>query len=258
MIFITWNVNSIAARLPHVEDLLNRYDPDLLCMQETKTVDEKFPYEVFDERGYEVAVFGEKTYNGVAIASKKPVSSIVKGFVKEVGPGSRRLIAASVDEFNIKVLNVYIPNGSAVGSDKYNYKLEWMQALKNHIESNYKKSDRLIICGDFNIAPEDRDIYNADEVGPTIMCSPEERNLLSSIKDFGFVDVFRLHHQETGLYSWWDYRMGAFRRNMGFRIDHIWTTVPLSDNCKAILIDREIRKLERPSDHAPVVADFDP
>jgi len=255
MIIASWNVNSITVRIPHLKDFLSRYEPDVLCMQETKVVDEKFPRDVFEEYGYEVEVYGEKTYNGVAIASKTSMESITKGFKVEIAAGSKRLIAATVGE--VKVLNVYIPNGSSVGSDKFFYKMEWLAALKKHIEDNYSPSDRLVIVGDFNIAPDDRDVFNPQAVQGTIMCSDEERNSLQSIKDWGFVDVLREHHEEGGLFSWWDYRMGAFRRNMGFRIDHIWATKPIAANCKAILIDRELRKLERPSDHAPVVAEFE-
>ncbi len=255
MIVASWNVNSISVRLPQVLDWITANEPDILCLQETKVVDERFPKAEFEELGYQLAVYGEKTYNGVAIASKLPLANVQKGFKVEVGPGSRRLIAA--DAGPLRILNVYIPNGSAVGSDKYYYKLAWLSALKNHIDESYRRDDLLIMCGDFNIACEDRDIYNPEEVAGTIMCSDVERKALNAVKDWGLIDVFREHHQDSGLYTWWDYRMGAFRRNVGFRIDHIWASRPLAPLCKAILIDREPRKLERPSDHAPVFAEFD-
>jgi exodeoxyribonuclease III len=255
MIFITWNVNSITARLPHVEELLISYEPDIFCMQETKIVDEKFPYEVFRERGYEVQIYGEKSYNGVAILTKEPMTNLVRGFKEEIAAGSKRLIAGQIGDLN--VLNVYIPNGQTIGSEKYHYKMEWLSALKKHIEENYSPADELVICGDFNIAPEDIDLYKPEVWDGAIMASPEERRSLQEIKDWGFIDVFREHNQEAGLYTWWDYQRGAFRRNAGFRIDHIWTTPSLAAKCQGCLVAREMRELERPSDHAPVIAEFD-
>jgi exodeoxyribonuclease-3 len=255
MIFITWNVNSIAARQAHVEQLLDSYEPDILCVQETKTIDEKFPRELFLERGYELEIYGEKAYNGVAIASKLPMERVDKGFKEEVGPGSKRFIACDIE--GLKVINVYIPNGQSVGSDKYYYKLEWMTTLNQHIREHYQPDDRIVICGDFNVAPEDIDLYKPEEWNGAIMASPEERRHLQAIKEWGFVDVFRQHHSEAGLYTFWDYMRGAFRRNAGFRIDHIWTTRSLSEQCTGVIIAREMRELERPSDHAPVIAEFE-
>lgn len=255
MLLATWNVNSINARLSHIQEFLSNYEPDILCMQETKVVDEKFPRDAFTDQGYEIEIYGEKSYNGVAIASKQAMTSIVKGFREEIAAGSRRLIAATIGD--VKVLNVYIPNGQAVGSEKYHYKLEWLCALKKHIEENYSVDDHLLICGDFNIAPEDIDVYSAEQWDGKIMASPEEREHLQHIKEWGFVDVFRQHQNEPGLFTWWDYQAGAFRRNMGFRIDHIWTTESLAEKCSAVMIAKEMRKLEKPSDHAPVLAEFD-
>jgi exodeoxyribonuclease III len=255
MLLATWNVNSINTRLPHIQEFLSNYEPDILCMQETKVVDQKFPRDAFTDRGYEIEIYGEKSYNGVAIASKQSMSSIVKGFREEIAAGSKRLIAATIGD--VKVINLYIPNGQAVGSEKYHYKLEWLCALKKHIEENYTPDDQLVICGDFNIAPEDRDVYRPDEWNGSIMASDQERRHLEEIKQWGFVDVFRQHHDEPGLFTWWDYQGGAFRRNMGFRIDHIWSTTSLAEQCTAVMIAREMRKLEKPSDHAPVLAEFD-
>lgn len=255
MLLATWNVNSINVRLPHIQQFLENYSPDIFCMQETKIVDEKFPREFFAEMGYEIEIYGEKSYNGVAIASKQSMESIVKGFKVEIAAGSKRLIAATIGD--VKVLNLYIPNGQAVGSEKYHYKMEWLCALKKHIEENYSADDSLVICGDFNIAPEDRDVYKPDEWRERIMASSEERRELEAIKEFGFIDVFRKHHDEPGLFTWWDYQAGAFRRNMGFRIDHVWATEPLAEACSAVMIAREMRELEKPSDHAPVLAEFD-
>jgi exodeoxyribonuclease-3 len=255
MLLATWNINSINARVSHIQQFLENYSPDILCMQETKVVDEKFPRELFTDLGYEIEIYGEKSYNGVAIASKNSMEDIVKGFTVEIAAGSKRLLGVTVGD--VKILNLYIPNGQAVGSEKYHYKLEWLCALKKHIEEHYTPDDSLVICGDFNIAPEDRDVYKADEWRERIMASTEERQHLESIKEFGFIDVFRKHHDEAGLFTWWDYQAGAFRRNMGFRIDHVWTTESLAEQCSAVMIAREMRELEKPSDHAPVLAEFD-
>lgn len=227
---------------------------DVLCMQETKSVDEKFPRQAFEEMGYEVALFGEKTYNGVAIASKMPIANVHRGYEVEIAQGSKRLIAAEIGGINI--VNVYIPNGQYVGSEKYCYKLEWMKKLKEFVFEKYRSDQEVLICGDFNIAPDDRDVYNPSVVAETIMCSSEERDQLNEIRQFGFDDVFRRHHEDGGYFTWWDYRAGCFRRNMGFRIDHIWTTQSLAERSVNCLIDKEIRKLEKPSDHAPVIAEF--
>lgn len=253
-VIATWNVNSISARLEHVRQWLSDHQPDVLCMQETKSIDEKFPRSLFEELGYEVAIYGEKTYNGVAIASKLPIANVHRGYEVEIASGSKRLIAAEIN--GIRIVNVYIPNGQSVGSDKYFYKLEWMKKLKEFLFEKYKNDQNILLCGDFNIAPDDRDVYNASQVAETIMCSSEERAHLDEIRDFGFDDIFRRHHSEGGCFSWWDYRMGAFRRNMGFRIDHIWTTRSLAERSVNCLIDKEIRKQERPSDHSPVLAEF--
>jgi exodeoxyribonuclease-3 len=255
MLLATWNINSINARLSHIQQFLENYSPDVLCMQETKIVDEKFPRDLFTDMGYEVEIYGEKSYNGVAIASKHSMESIVKGFREEIAAGSRRLIAATIGD--VKVLNVYIPNGQAVGSEKYHYKLEWLCALKKHIDEHYTPDDQLVICGDFNIAPEDRDVYNAKDWDNRIMASAEERQHLDAVKEFGFIDVVRKHHDAPGLFTWWDYQAGAFRRNMGFRIDHVWATESLSEVCSAAMVAREMRELEKPSDHAPVLVEFD-
>lgn len=254
MILITWNVNSISARLGHVRQLLDSYEPDILCMQETKIVDEKFPRDIFRERGYEIEIYGEKSYNGVAVASKEPIENVQRGFKVEIAAGSKRLIASEIA--GVKVINVYIPNGQSVGSDKYYYKIEWMCALEKHIKENYKCDDRVVICGDFNVAPEDIDLAKPEWSG-SIMSSAQEREHLNDIKEWGFVDVFRQHHSEGGLFTFWDYFRGSFQRNAGFRIDHIWATQSMAQKCTGVIIAREMRELERPSDHAPVIAEFD-
>jgi exodeoxyribonuclease III len=254
MLLASWNVNSIAIRLPQVLAWLTQVNPDVLCLQETKTVDEKFPREAFEAAGYQSQFFGERTYNGVAIISKLPLVNVQKGFIEEDDPRACRFIEALAGP--LYVLNAYIPNGQSVGSDKYEYKLRWLRALKSHLATNHDPNTALALCGDFNIAPEDRDVYKPEEVGGSIMCSETERQALALIKEWGFEDAFRLHNQSAGEFSWWDYRMGAFRRNMGFRIDHIWATKPAALTCNRAWIDKAPRKQERPSDHAPVIAEF--
>ncbi len=254
MLVATWNVNSIAVRLEHVITWLIKARPDVLCLQETKTVDEKFPKDAFDKLGYNCEFFGEKTYNGVAIIATRPLTNIQKGFIKEVEPASKRFLQA--DCGGITFLNTYIPNGQAVGSEKFFYKLAWLKSLKTHIENldNFEKP--AVWCGDFNIAPDDIDTFDAQATLGQIMCSQPERDALQQLKALGFIDAFRLHQKEAGYYSWWDYRVGAFRRDMGYRIDHIWINKALVAKCLNCWIDKEPRRWERPSDHAPVIAEF--
>jgi exodeoxyribonuclease-3 len=254
MIFATWNVNSLSVRLDHVLSWLSRTQADVLCLQETKLIDEKFPHDAFRQLGYFSECFGEKTYNGVAIVSKLPLTNVVKGFAGATEHDSKRLIAAHVD--TVSVVNIYIPNGQAVGSSKYDYKLNWLSELQEYLDKSLSRSNSVLLCGDFNIAPEDIDVYDASSYGEQIMCSPVERSALVGFSNWGLQDAFRLHVKDGGHYSWWDYRQGAFRRNLGFRIDHIWVTAPLADRCLRSWIDTEPRRLERPSDHAPVLAEF--
>jgi exodeoxyribonuclease-3 len=177
-----------------------------------------------------------------------------KGFLNEAEDASKRLIQAEIGD--VHVVNVYIPNGSHVGSNKYEYKLDWLGKLRNHIAENHDLSKKVVLCGDFNIAPESKDCYNAEQIAGTIMVSDQERNALEEIKRLGFVDLYRMHNMNEAQYSWWDYRMGAFRRNLGYRIDHVWSSSELAGKCVNALIDKAPRKLERPSDHAPVMAEF--
>lgn len=255
MILATWNVNSINKRLPQLLDWLQRVKPNVVCLQETKVVDEKFPLSEIEALGYSVAFSGEKAYNGVAILSDTPLTNVERGLQKEVGPGSKRLIEGSYG--NVRVIDVYIPNGGEVGSEKYAYKLEWIAALKEHLSTKHKQTELLVVTGDFNIAPLDIDVFDPKAAAGGILVSEPERKALEELRSWGLVDVFRKIHTQGGLYSWWDYRMNAFRRNMGFRIDHIWTSAALSETVKSIYIDKETRKLEQPSDHAPVLVEFE-
>ncbi len=254
MLIATWNVNSLNVRLPHVLDWLQKTKPNVLCIQETKLTDDKFPKAQFEEAGYHCQFFGEKAYNGVAIISDSEPSAVVKGLPGEGPSDSKRFIEARVGP--VHVVNVYIPNGQEVGSQKFQYKLAWIERLKSYLKKEHSPDDLLVICGDFNVAYEDRDVYDPALLAGQILFSEEEKSAIKSLMQWGFVDTFRLHHQESGLYSWWDYRMMAFRRRMGLRIDHIWATAPLAGKCRASFIDVEPRRLEKPSDHAPVASEF--
>jgi exodeoxyribonuclease III len=252
MILATWNVNSVNTRLVQVLDWLKGSSPDVLCLQEIKTMEEKFPHQAFRQVGYDSVCFGQKSYNGVAILSRLPITAVSKGFAEDGPEEHRRFISAKIA--GIDVLNTYVPNGQAVDSEKYEYKLRWLAQLKRYLEQFRKNTDQIVWCGDFNIAPLDIDVYDAVAYGQQIMCSPTERQALESIGEWGLKDAFRTHNKDGGHFSWWDYRMGAFRRNLGFRIDHIWVTAPLVGRCQKVWIDKEPRKLEKPSDHAPVLA----
>jgi exodeoxyribonuclease III len=250
----TWNVNSIGARLPVVLKWVEAATPDVLCLQEIKCIDAKFPRQEFTDLGYQVETFGQPTYNGVAILSRSPATDVRRGFAGDDSAAQSRLIAATVE--GVRVVNVYIPNGQAVGSDKYTFKLGWMKRLRHFFDTECDKTTSVLLCGDFNVAPEDRDVHDPKAWEGSVLVSPEERAALEEIKDWGLVDAFRMHNQEAKQFSWWDYRAAGFRRNAGLRIDHIWVTEALAARCQAALIDKEPRKWERPSDHTPVIADF--
>lgn len=250
----TWNVNSVCVRLQHVLDWLDGNRPDALCLQEIKCLDDKFPAAAFREAGYAAEIFGQRTYNGVAILSPAPAADVQRGFLGDDADAQKRLIAATVN--GVRIVNVYIPNGSEVGSDKYAYKLTWLARLREYLDETCDPSQPLIICGDFNVAMEDRDVYNPKEWEGKVLCSEPERAAMRLVRDWGLVDLFRQHHEEPGSYTWWDYRGGGFPRNLGLRIDHLWATRPLAAKCVAAWIDKIPRTLEKPSDHAPVVAEF--
>lgn len=253
---VTWNVNSIKARLERAKAFVLRENPDILCLQELKCIGEHFPAEAFKELGYESAVWGQKTYNGVAVLSKAPLEVRFRGLGWEFGgiPEASRLIA--VKTAGIDVICVYCPNGQAVGTDKYTYKLEWFQRLEAFLRDHYHPTDRLVVCGDFNVAPEDRDCYNPEAWRGQVLFSDPEKQALAKIQEFGFQDTFRKHHSEGGLYTWWDYRQLAFPKGRGLRIDFVLATLALAKDCTAARIDRDERKGTLPSDHAPVIAEF--
>ena len=249
----SWNVNSLNVRLPHVLDWLASAQPDILGLQETKTVDEKFPVADIEAAGYHVVFSGQKTYNGVAVLSRQQPADMVTD-IPGLDDHQRRVMGVTIGD--IRFLNLYVPNGSEVGSEKYDYKLGWLASLADYVQAQLAQHPKLVIAGDFNIAPDDRDVYDPAAWGEQILCSPLERAALRNITDLGMSDTFRLFEQEEKLFSWWDYRAAGFRRNLGLRIDLILASPALSERCTASYVDSAPRKLERPSDHAPVVAEF--
>ena len=249
----TWNVNSLKVRLPHVLDWLAASDADVLCLQETKLTDENFPVADIEAAGYHVIYSGQKTYNGVAIISKQEASDVITD-VPGLDDPQRRILGATID--GIRILDLYVVNGQEVGSDKFAYKLEWLSKVTDYIEKQMKQHELFVTLGDFNIAPDDRDVHDPDAWKERILCSTPERNALQHILDLGLEDTFRLFDQEEKSFSWWDYRAAAFRRNMGLRIDLILASAALSKQCSSCRIDKEPRQLERPSDHTPVYAVF--
>ncbi len=227
--------------------------PDVLVLQEIKQITDKFATEAFAELGYNALASGQKTYNGVAVISRSEVTDPVTDFPGFEDP-QRRILAATID--SVRVVNLYIPNGQSVGSEKYEYKLNWLAALEKFLAAELKTHNKLVVLGDFNIAPEDRDVYDAEKWGEDILCSPAERAALASLIKLGLADVFRQFEQAENTFSWWDYRAAGFRRNAGLRIDLILASTALATTCEASYVDREPRTWERPSDHTPVVAEF--
>lgn len=247
----TWNVNSLKVRLPHVLDWLAANQPDVLCLQETKLEDHNFPVEAIKAAGYQAFYAGQKTYNGVAILSKATCTDTQIGIPGLADP-QQRALAATVND--VRVVCVYIPNGQSLDSDKYQYKLRWLQALQDWLREEMLKYPRLALLGDYNIAPEDRDVHDPKAWEGQVLVSPQERAFFTSLIGLGLQDAFRLFEQPEQSFSWWDYRMAGFRRNLGLRIDHILLSEPLAAQCDSCAIDKAPRKLERPSDHTPVIA----
>ncbi len=250
----TWNVNSIRSRLEHVLKFLDEASPDVLCLQELKADDAALPAAAFEAQGYHITALCQKTYNGVAMISPFPIDAVAKGFSDGPEDPQSRLIAATVK--GVRIINVYVPNGSEVGSDKYAYKLDWMARLSTELERGHDPSCPTLLCGDFNVAADDRDMYDPKGWAGKVLCSDPERQAIRRWLDWGLVDAFRMHHDEAGLYSWWDYRMGAFQRDRGLRIDHLWVSDALARRCTGCEIDKRPRGWEKPSDHTPVIATF--
>lgn len=249
----TWNVNSLNVRLPQVLEWLSVHEPDVLVLQEIKQLTEDFPWQAFSDAGYRSIASGQKTYNGVAtIARDEPLDPLTDfpGFEDP----QRRILATTTN--GVRIINLYVPNGQAVGTEKYDYKLKWLAALRDFLEDELEKHPKLVVLGDFNIAPEDRDVYDPEKWGDAVLCSPPERDALRELLKLGLSDVFRLFDQAEKSFSWWDYRAAGFRRNAGLRIDLILANPAMAEACRASYIDREPRTWERPSDHTPVIAEF--
>ncbi|MDX2170216.1 MAG: exodeoxyribonuclease III [Deltaproteobacteria bacterium] len=249
----TWNVNSLRVRLPQVIDWLRATRPDVLAMQETKCEDDKFPAAELAGLGYTSAFSGQKTYNGVATLTRAPGRDVCLA-LPGADDAQRRVLALTVGD--LRVVNVYVPNGERVGSEKYAYKLAWLERLRGFIAEELARYPRLVLLGDFNIAPEPRDVHDPAQWAGQVLFSEPEREALQRVLAAGVIDSFRLFEQPEREFSWWDYRMGAFRRNLGLRIDHVLVSQALRDQCRACRIDKAPRRLERPSDHAPVIAEL--
>lgn len=251
----TWNINSIKARIERLQGWLTRHEPDVLCLQELKVEEKAFPRKALHDLGYDYAAGCQRSYNGVAIVSRWPLTDVTVGMDDGHEDPQARLIAATVA--GVRVLSAYFPNGEHIGSPKYEYKLEWMTRLRAHLDARYRPDQPLVLCGDFNVAPDERDVHNPASWTGTTLFNPEVRERLARIREFGLVDVMRRHHEEPGIFSWWDYRMLGFPRNQGLRIDHVYATEPLAAKSLDCVVDREERKGKLPSDHAPVIATFD-
>jgi len=259
----TWNVNSVRTRLDQVLAWLEQEQPDLLCLQETKVDDPLFPLEAFETAGWRVSIHGQKAYNGVALVSREPLEDVRCGFVGELLDDAeaqqlgeqKRVISALLD--GVRVLNLYVPNGSSLKSDKYPYKLAWLACLRRYLAAQAERGEPLCMVGDFNIAPEARDIHDPDRLSGGIMASAAEREALSAVLNGRLQDVFRVFEPDTGHWSWWDYRTGAWDRDRGWRIDHIYLCDELLGLARSCVIHKHVRGNDQPSDHAPVSVDLD-
>lgn len=249
----SWNLNSLKVRLPHLSSWLETTVPDLVGLQETKLTDENFPADALLQAGYHCAFSGQKTYNGVAILSRQPVTEVLTDMPGFDDP-QRRVIAATAG--GVRFINLYVPNGKEVGSDKYRYKLDWLDALHAFLAAELANYPELVVVGDFNIAPDDRDVHDPEEWRDKVLCSEPERAALARLYALGLADTFRLFSDQAGTYSWWDYRAAAFRRDRGLRIDLVLASAAMAERCTGTTVDVEPRRWERPSDHAPVVAQF--
>ncbi len=249
----SWNVNSLRVRQEHVSDWLQAQGPDVLGLQEIKMPTANFPTEAFQTAGYHAVANGQKTYNGVALLSRNAPTDVSLD-LPGLTDSQKRVIAATYGE--LRVINLYVPNGQSVGSEKYEYKLNWLDALQTYLQEELTRYPRLVVMGDFNIAPDDRDVHDPDAWRDKVLCSGPERERLAALMSLGLEDSFRLFEQPEGVFSWWDYRAAAFRRKLGLRIDLLLVSTALSKDCTASSVDVEPRRLERPSDHAPVYVDF--
>jgi len=250
----TWNVNSIRARMERLLPWLAAQSPDVLCLQEIKVDDSAFPMLEFQSLGYHVAVYGQKSYHGVAVLARRPLHDVVRGFADGVDDAQARFLVVRVDD--VRVGSLYVPNGQAVGTDKFAYKLKWLARWRAWLASHADPRDSLVLCGDMNVAPEDRDVHDPEAWRDQVMCHPDERAALAEVRRWGLVDVFRRLNPEASQYTWWDYRQLSFPKNRGLRIDHILCSETMTARCQSVTVDRDARKGTAPSDHAPVVAEF--
>lgn len=254
MQIVTWNVNSIRARMPRVLEFLERTSPDIVCLQETKVVDEQFPRGPLEDAGYQLALHGQKTYNGVAILSKRPIEDVHLGFGEAEFDQEARVMAATVDD--IMLLNLYVVNGKAVGDPKYVYKLAWMKCLEEYVAEHFPMTEKVVVTGDFNVTFDDRDVYDPEGWEGKIHCSQPERDALAAVMQPGLVDALRAFHDAPEIYTWWDFRTRGFQGNRGLRIDHFLCSPELMKVAKDVRVDLEARGGEKPSDHAPVILEL--
>jgi exodeoxyribonuclease-3 len=252
---VSWNINSLRKREARLLEWLQTTQPDVVCLQETKCTDEQFPELALRGAGYRSAFVGQKSYNGVAILARSELSNVQRSLCDEVEDPQARVIAATAGD--VRIYCVYAPNGQAVGSQAYLYKLSWYQRLQSCLRRDCAVAGDLVVCGDFNVAPADVDVHDPDLWRGAIMCSEGERAAFNNLCHVGLVDTLRLHHSETGLFTWWDYRMLSFPKNRGLRIDAVLASDSLAQRCTAAGVDREMRKGKDPSDHAPIWAEFD-
>ena len=254
MKIVSWNVNSLKVRLDQVLAWSKQNQPSILALQETKLTDDKFPNVQIEEAGYHVVYSGQPTYNGVAILSTSPAEDVVTD-IDGLDDPQRRILAATIDD--VRIINLYVVNGYKPDTEKYQYKMHWLEKVTAFIESQLDEYENVVVLGDFNIAPDERDVWDAEYWKDKILCTDKEREKLDTILDLGFDDSFRLLHDDAGHFSWWDYRMAGFRRNLGLRIDLILVNEPMAEMLTSAYIDKTPRAWERPSDHTPVIAEFD-
>lgn len=250
----TWNANSINIRLPQLIEWTTKNQLDVVCLQETKCTDDRFPQNELAEIGYHTAFMGQKSYNGVAILSKHPIEDVQYNMPDDDADAPKRFIAATIG--GIRIVNTYVPNGSELGSDKFDFKLKWLQRLRHYFNENCAREKDVLLCGDFNVAYDERDVVDAPLMNGKLHFTKTERAAIEYVRQWGFTDLFRQFTRSSGHYTWWHYKQGGFLKNIGLRIDYIWTSPSLTARAAACRIDREPRGGERPSDHAPVVAEF--
>lgn len=250
----TWNVNGLRARLTHVIDFLRDESPDILCLQETKVQDDGFPREPLEDLGYNLECFGQKTYNGVAVLSRHPLESIVRNLPDDPPDAERRVLAGCIGD--LVLLDLYVPNGQQVGTERYQHKLDWLRRLRRFLDANYAATDKVALVGDFNVALEDRDVHDPAAWHEAILCSTAERAAMRSLMAFGLEDLLRRFQPEAGIYTWWNYQAGAAFKDQGLRIDYVFASPPLARTCTEIIVHKDLRTRKSPSDHVPVTAVF--